>query len=76
MRELSVAELMSIYYDRRCPFCSAAFDSFIPGPRGAMGRNMECASCRAIVNVLAPDYWERWPDVRIGQLIRAPQLLQ
>lgn len=70
MRELTEAEMLAIYQDKRCPFCSAPFDQFEPGPRGGLSRNMTCASCAAMVNVLAPDYWDRYPGFRFGQLLR------
>lgn len=73
MRELTDVELQAIYGDRRCPFCSFPFEHFFQGPRGGMSRNMQCAGCLAIVNVIAPDYWSRWPNARIGQLIEGPR---
>jgi len=58
---------------RCCPFCAAALSTFLPGPRGGLSRNMTCAECLAVVNILAPDYWERWPVYTFGQLIEEPQ---
>jgi len=72
MRELTPAELDRIYLKRCCPFCPAALDTFIPGPRGGLSRNMTCAGCSAMVNILALEFWPRWPAYQFGQLIEEP----
>jgi hypothetical protein len=72
MRDLSDDELKTIYVDRRCPFCATAVDQFDLGPRGGMSRNVSCPGCRARLNILAPDLWQRWPTARLGQVIEEP----
>jgi len=72
VRKLTTKELARIYEEQVCPFCPAPLSSFILGPRGGMARNMTCAGCSASINILAPDYWARWPGAKLGEVIAEP----
>jgi hypothetical protein len=71
MRDMTEGEAFYFYDCRECPFCGegAAFDL---GPRGGASVNIRMVCCGAEMNVIDPELWDKYPGLRIGQVLKEP----
>ena len=73
MRKMSDEERAVTYQapDYRCCFCRGDLQ---PGPRGGASINMTCADCGAVLNLIAPEYRERYGEgiQFFGEVVREP----
>ena len=71
MRDLTKAELDTIFFARQCPQCGSK-EGFYEGGSGGMSLNIFCANeaCEAGFNLMGPD-----PSINLGgQLIKVSKL--